>query len=153
MVDNGIESLRCGVAAHGPMERRLSDRQPYAGPFSVWACLSCGTLALHLEWCGDIYWYGASASKDMWRTGPGDQRWTAEWEAQPSHQATCDFHTTEFVFTCPCINPEGPHMCGRCDTAAKDSKMAPPELIAPDPGEVAAEQAQAEAYEGEDLPW
>lgn len=56
------------------------------------------------------------------------REWMAEYQSEPSHRATCDFHPTEFVFMCPCGNPRGPHMCDRCAAAAEDSKMSAPHL-------------------------
>lgn len=136
MVDNGMKALRCAIG-HGPM-LRLQNR-PEGGLFSLWLCESCGDLALRMELRGDIYWFKTAVIDRMGR--------------RMMHKATCGFHTSESVlaeFACSCGNPDGPHMCDDCHAAAEESKMI---QLEGDPGEVAAEKAQSEAYEGDDQPW
>ena len=130
MVDNGMKALRCAVG-HGPM-LRLQNR-PEGGMFSLWLCESCGDLPLHMELRGDIYWFKTAVIDRMGRRDLPPAHPLPESRGGGLHQVKSDHCPVRFG--CCCANPDGPHMCMGCDTKAEDSKMAPPELIAPDPGE------------------
>ncbi len=104
MSDNGMTTLRCGIEDHGDMDRLFEDHRPLTAAFSLWICQGCGTMAVHLEVPGDIYWYKAEAKT----------RWT-------THLAGCAYCPTRF--DCSCDTPGSRHMCPGCDAAAEESKM------------------------------
>lgn len=127
MSENGMTTLRCGIEDHGDMDRLFEDHRPLAAAFSLWICQRCGTMAVHLEVPGDIYWYKAH-SKTRAET----------------HRAGCAYCPTKF--DCRCGTPGARHMCPRCDDAAEESKVTGRFPIG-DPGERADEARQQKAYE------
>ncbi len=130
MSDNGMMALRCGNEDHGDMDRLFEDHRPLTAAFSLWICQACGTMAVHLEVPGDIYWYNAQ-SKTRTTDEPGAPRtslmgpvFAGPPEATGTgHRAGCAYCPARF--DCSCDSPGSRHMCPRCDAEAEDSKMRP----------------------------
>lgn len=158
MSDNGMMTLRCGIEDHGDMDRLFEDPRPLTAAFSLWICQACGTMAVHLETPGDIYWYNAQ-SKTRTTDEPGAPRTSlmgpvfGNPSATEVHHAGCAYCPNKFP--CSCGSPWVGHVCPRCDATAEESKMegdhmggvlAPRVWPTPDPGEAAQDRAQTDAF-------
>lgn len=150
MSENSLTTLRCGT---GYEMSRLFEQPPHDPGLSVWVCIDCGSLAVHVESSGDIFWYGAQ-TKSHSTDEPGAPRVSLMgpvFTGPPKtevHRAGCAYCSARF--DCSCDSPGQRHMCPRCDAEAEESKMSG-EFPTPDAGQVAQDRAASGPRYPEDL--